>query len=168
MIRRPPRSTLFPYTTLFRSRGRCEAGEVADHTAAERDERRAALDPRVEQAIVEHREPGEVLVLLAVGNLDRDGREAGLGERRDDRFPIEGTDPLARHQRAAAAIPGRREPRADLREDTRADDDRIRACTEVDAYLVRSSIDPHGRPGGHVSLTVPPRGPAPAAPPARR
>src|SRR3712207_7963397 len=28
MIRRPPRSTLFPYTTLFRSEGRCgeEAG----------------------------------------------------------------------------------------------------------------------------------------------
>src|SRR5438132_9326433 len=25
MIRRPPRSTLFPYTTLFRSRGRCRA-----------------------------------------------------------------------------------------------------------------------------------------------
>src|SRR5216684_5193651 len=24
MIRRPPRSTLFPYTTLFRSVGRCE------------------------------------------------------------------------------------------------------------------------------------------------
>src|SRR3712207_8261282 len=30
MIRRPPRSTLFPYTTLFRSRGEQEArGEVA-------------------------------------------------------------------------------------------------------------------------------------------
>src|SRR5689334_24629564 len=27
MIRRPPRSTLFPYTTLFRSRGRAEAGQ---------------------------------------------------------------------------------------------------------------------------------------------
>src|SRR3712207_7379478 len=27
MIRRPPRSTLFPYTTLFRSRGRGESGE---------------------------------------------------------------------------------------------------------------------------------------------
>src|SRR6476620_12162093 len=26
MIRRPPRSTLFPYTTLFRSRGRAAAG----------------------------------------------------------------------------------------------------------------------------------------------
>src|SRR2546430_12845736 len=29
MIRRPPRSTLFPYTTLFRSRGR-RAGECRD------------------------------------------------------------------------------------------------------------------------------------------
>src|SRR3712207_7056025 len=28
MIRRPPRSTLFPYTTLFRSRMRGEIGEV--------------------------------------------------------------------------------------------------------------------------------------------
>src|SRR5437764_6627119 len=29
MIRRPPRSTLFPYTTLFRSRGREDEREVA-------------------------------------------------------------------------------------------------------------------------------------------
>src|SRR2546427_9097453 len=28
MIRRPPRSTLFPYTTLFRSRSICEASSV--------------------------------------------------------------------------------------------------------------------------------------------
>src|SRR3712207_7976779 len=28
MIRRPPRSTLFPYTTLFRSPGRRELGEL--------------------------------------------------------------------------------------------------------------------------------------------
>src|SRR2546429_2828914 len=28
MIRRPPRSTLFPYTTLFRSDSRCERFEV--------------------------------------------------------------------------------------------------------------------------------------------
>src|SRR2546429_7163096 len=27
MIRRPPRSTLFPYTTLFRSRARCRCGQ---------------------------------------------------------------------------------------------------------------------------------------------
>src|SRR5437762_4666883 len=35
MIRRPPRSTLFPYTTLFRSRGGC----------TRRGEGTAALDP---------------------------------------------------------------------------------------------------------------------------
>src|SRR2546427_7345784 len=29
MIRRPPRSTLFPYTTLFRSRARDAAGNMA-------------------------------------------------------------------------------------------------------------------------------------------
>src|SRR5258708_26756943 len=29
MIRRPPRSTLFPYTTLFRSRRRQDAGQLA-------------------------------------------------------------------------------------------------------------------------------------------
>src|SRR3712207_7901636 len=29
MIRRPPRSTLFPYTTLFRSRGPLRLGQVA-------------------------------------------------------------------------------------------------------------------------------------------
>src|SRR2546426_9050883 len=30
MIRRPPRSTLFPYTTLFRSHARLHAADVAD------------------------------------------------------------------------------------------------------------------------------------------
>src|SRR3712207_8144376 len=38
MIRRPPRSTLFPYTTLFRSRARMQ--------------RRALVDPAVERALV--------------------------------------------------------------------------------------------------------------------
>src|SRR5258707_10778020 len=31
MIRRPPRSTLFPYTTLFRSEGSCEKAEQFAH-----------------------------------------------------------------------------------------------------------------------------------------
>src|SRR5437660_7936505 len=31
MLRRPPRSTLFPYTTLFRSDGRADAGDVRAH-----------------------------------------------------------------------------------------------------------------------------------------
>src|SRR5256885_8794344 len=33
MIRRPPRSTLFPYTTLFRSQGGRVGRERPDHTA---------------------------------------------------------------------------------------------------------------------------------------
>src|SRR2546421_5408174 len=38
MIRRPPRSTLFPYTTLFRSWGRSRKGNavVRQHTAKDR------------------------------------------------------------------------------------------------------------------------------------
>src|SRR2546422_7313590 len=47
MIRRPPRSTLFPYTTLFRSR--------VDLVRAERDEQAHAqrgLDPRAQAGAV--------------------------------------------------------------------------------------------------------------------
>src|SRR3712207_8085914 len=59
MIRRPPRSTLFPYTTLFRSRLEPEAGEVDErrhHAAvgAERDDRAV-----VDRQRVRRREPGE-------------------------------------------------------------------------------------------------------------
>src|SRR2546430_12707439 len=38
MIRRPPRSTLFPYTTLFRSAGRGISRSVLDLTDADVDE----------------------------------------------------------------------------------------------------------------------------------
>src|SRR3712207_7690663 len=46
MIRRPPRSTLFPYTTLFRS-GPGRVGEVAAAAGVVRDEdeRPVRLDP---------------------------------------------------------------------------------------------------------------------------
>src|SRR2546428_7547116 len=50
MIRRPPRSTLFPYTTLFRSPGEGEAGQ--------RHPRGAALDlPRPRRVRGPQREP---------------------------------------------------------------------------------------------------------------
>src|SRR3712207_7500511 len=47
MIRRPPRSTLFPYTTLFRSRERQQrARAAADRAAADAGaRRRSALRP---------------------------------------------------------------------------------------------------------------------------
>src|SRR3712207_7604257 len=37
MIRRPPRSTLFPYTTLFRSRGRAGADRIVGPVRAAAD-----------------------------------------------------------------------------------------------------------------------------------
>src|SRR5438067_1934876 len=40
MIRRPPRSTLFPYTTLFRS---CEAGRRSRRTAAQKRDRKTVI-----------------------------------------------------------------------------------------------------------------------------
>src|SRR5256885_6705823 len=40
MIRRPPRSTLFPYTTLFRSKiGRCRVGPLRRRRACEIEDR---------------------------------------------------------------------------------------------------------------------------------
>src|SRR2546430_6433673 len=51
MIRRPPRSTLFPYTTLFRSRSfgdvsvpDLQPDESGDEAAVDRGHRRAAVD----------------------------------------------------------------------------------------------------------------------------
>src|SRR2546430_9848057 len=45
MIRRPPRSTLFPYTTLFRSRG----GAVADQHVIFGAQREETFDARAER-----------------------------------------------------------------------------------------------------------------------
>src|SRR2546422_8412895 len=42
MIRRPPRSTLFPYTTLFRSTGQAGAGANSRTVSSRPDPRRAS------------------------------------------------------------------------------------------------------------------------------
>src|SRR2546430_3232194 len=46
MIRRPPRSTLFPYTTLFRSRGRPARPDPADPGRTRRPAGPALARPR--------------------------------------------------------------------------------------------------------------------------
>src|SRR5438552_18137286 len=45
MIRRPPRSTLFPYTTLFRSLDMPKIGELAPTLIADRQARRGLTAP---------------------------------------------------------------------------------------------------------------------------
>src|SRR5256885_9564313 len=60
MIRRPPRSTLFPYTTLFRSRrgGRASAGDGSGrsggHRHPPRHHRLAGAEPRAPGRSEEH------------------------------------------------------------------------------------------------------------------
>src|SRR2546427_11781938 len=53
MIRRPPRSTLFPYTTLFRSAARVKAEEESKARAAEEAERAKDLEDRRRKALAE-------------------------------------------------------------------------------------------------------------------
>src|SRR5687768_18042479 len=65
MIRRPPRSTLFPYTTLFRSppsRGVPRSGQAGDCQHADRAVRGSRLtwksEVRSQKSEVGNREPG--------------------------------------------------------------------------------------------------------------
>src|SRR3989442_4318748 len=60
MIRRPPRSTLFPYTTLFRSGEQRHRGHVAgEERAADEAGLRVVQAPRVLQPGKERRVGGE-------------------------------------------------------------------------------------------------------------
>src|SRR3712207_8078924 len=52
MIRRPPRSTLFPYTTLFRSEGAPPDATLYDATGAPTDDLQKALDATIQAATV--------------------------------------------------------------------------------------------------------------------
>src|SRR3712207_7238540 len=67
MIRRPPRSTLFPYTTLFRSAQRVEVEARALRGEAEHAVRRAAVaDPDGQRPGVEAGDAGHAVALQPV------------------------------------------------------------------------------------------------------
>src|SRR5256885_13322072 len=89
MIRRPPRSTLFPYTTLFRSRARrCEDPPAAPRVQHRR--RRAGLRDALQgsdgAAVTDKRRPRwtDKRVEQVVGNLLRAG--VGLADRKSIRL----------------------------------------------------------------------------------
>src|SRR3712207_7945475 len=74
MIRRPPRSTLFPYTTLFRSR-------KLERRAAGVQDRHARVARPLERGVLGHAEriAVEAERLLVVGGLDHES-ELEIGE----------------------------------------------------------------------------------------
>src|SRR2546427_8886541 len=74
MIRRPPRSTLFPYTTLFRSVAR--RIEAVDPPAAARDESRA-------RQMREELRGGD---RLTREETEGTGRRVGVGDRKSTRL----------------------------------------------------------------------------------
>src|SRR5256886_14512220 len=86
MIRRPPRSTLFPYTTLFRSQGPAERGE------------------RHRDARVEDRPPAE--------RVDQNAREHGPGREAETDCHVEEAQPATAEGRGSAQ---RRERRSEER-----------------------------------------------------
>src|SRR3712207_7293000 len=75
MIRRPPRSTLFPYTTLFRS-GVVVSGEGAAQ--------RRSICPQVGAAALQQLQPHEVAQREQGDQAEREPLE-GVGEVREDR-----------------------------------------------------------------------------------
>src|SRR3712207_7908967 len=83
MIRRPPRSTLFPYTTLFRSL----LDEVAHHRDINREDRRRllfreALQAREQEGLARHRRD------LAEANLRRQRSEEHTSELQSRQYLV--------------------------------------------------------------------------------
>src|SRR5262249_29525626 len=98
-------------------RGRGEAAEVTDDAAAERDQRRPALDPRFEQPIPGGAQGRQALVLLPVVDLDDERIEAGRPQRVLNRPAVQRANALAGQQTAATCVPERRQSRPDAGED---------------------------------------------------
>src|SRR6266446_10713502 len=66
MIRRPPRSTLFPYTTLFRSRARKAEAQVTRAT-------RGLVVPKIRDVSVIATAPGGLRLTVVKISTDQDG-----------------------------------------------------------------------------------------------
>src|SRR6266403_1106673 len=113
MTRRPPRSTLFPYTTLFRSRERIDAGEL--HAVAGDEAEACAVKHRIARGAVRRR----------VAQRDRsqerqlhaDGREAHPETElvRGDHDVLRATGDRVAGVDPASAAAGRRARAADAR-----------------------------------------------------
>src|SRR3989454_12299475 len=111
MIRRPPRSTLFPYTTLFRSRQILNvrlAGGVAQRGRAAGGARRhqGVFGRRDTRFVEENIGPGEALRFELVGGADGDFRPEPL-EGEEMRIYAPPADHIATRRRETHAAEAR-------------------------------------------------------------
>src|SRR6266508_5469708 len=124
MIRRPPRSTLFPYTTLFRSGPVCAAARQTGTCTGGRGAYRPGRSDGAGQPV----DVGPVDLGVAAGRVRRAGALAapvaaadpgrgsgtGLGVEEGEPRPVGGADPTD-PVRAARLGTGRAHPAADVR-----------------------------------------------------
>src|SRR3712207_6543205 len=89
MIRRPPRSTLFPYTTLFRSLGDdVDEARAGDGIAADADDRgvaEPALGQLVADLVGQRARAGHDADVALGEERGRDDPDVGLAGRQDPR-----------------------------------------------------------------------------------
>src|SRR2546427_6495859 len=88
MIRRPPRSTLFPYTTLFRSRATRLAGaRTPDASFSGPSSRRTPRTPapsRSEEHTSELQSQSNLVCRLLLEKKKNDDDDSGNGPRKED------------------------------------------------------------------------------------
>src|SRR5688572_33256838 len=87
MIRRPRRSTLFPYTTLFRSEDVHELGDDAEHdlVRATADREEAAVAIGLRRGVVPREAHAAPVLEARVGDLAREAAGLELRHRREHR-----------------------------------------------------------------------------------
>src|SRR3712207_9573864 len=82
MIRRPPRSTLFPYTTLFRSRGAVRLPQLPAV--------RAVIGVEEERAVVVHETEGVRAAVAPGGDVPHQGGAGGGAVRLPQLVAVDG------------------------------------------------------------------------------
>src|SRR2546430_11370534 len=97
MIRRPPRSTLFPYTTLFRSRRLCDcAGGLAPQIVGTRDADHPPAELRSEEHTSELQSQSNIVCRLLLEKKSGSPARADLPDAGAARKPTTSTTPLIR------------------------------------------------------------------------